>query len=124
MLATVAVAIWVYWKKVPASIDTGLTVALRSMAHASTFDAVERARADLERAAITDGLRSNASTLESDAEARLEAYLASQASVQPDRLHTQAIVAATELLATIYADDGTAPPGPTTVRAPGRRGSR
>lgn len=105
LLGGVAFALWFYWAKVPASIDTGLTVAMRSLFHSSTFADVDRARADLQRAAVARDDHER-TALRADARARLEAYLDSQPSVQPDRLHTQAVVAATELLAELHAEAG------------------
>lgn len=107
-LSTVAFAVfavWFYWARVPASVDTGLTVAIRSLYHSETFAHVRLAQRDFDRgAAATDtDVRDE---LWNSARRRLEFYLDSQSSVQPDRLHTQAIVAATELLARIHRERG------------------
>lgn len=105
LLGAVAGAIWLYHSRVPASLDTGMTVAVRSLFHRATFREVERARTDLEAAAAaTDPVERD--QLRDDARERLEAYLATQRSVQPDRLHTQAVVAATELLAELHREQG------------------
>ncbi|MCA8942536.1 MAG: hypothetical protein KDB80_08285 [Planctomycetes bacterium] len=105
LLCGAAAAIWFYHTRVPASLDTGMTVAVRSWFHEATFRDVERAKSELALAATTVDVAER-DQLREFARQRLEAYLAMQRTVQPDRLHTQAVVEATETLADLHRSEG------------------
>ncbi len=94
-----------YARYVPDSIDTGLTVAVRSTFWHDTFREVQRARIDFDKSQnATDP--AERTRLLRNARQRVEMFLGEHPSVQPDRLYTQAIVAATELLSEIHIARG------------------
>ncbi|MEE9561727.1 MAG: tetratricopeptide repeat protein [Thermoanaerobaculia bacterium] len=84
---------WYCWK-MPASLDTGMTVALRSVIFQRVFSPVSQAREDLASGDLVS------------AQVRLERFIQRHSEIQAGQLETHAVTDAHEMLAEIYVEQG------------------